>query len=341
PEEAGGSHNSEKAAEDLDKLPMRVGLGQFSELTDERMAFVKQCGVEDIVLNTPKLPGEKRWGYEDLLALNTRAREAGLRLVSIENVPISFYDKIMLGLPGRHAQLENMRHTVQNIGRAGIPILGYHFMPNSVWRTSPRTVRGGAVATAFALKEAQTRPLSFGRRYGEDEMWDNYDWYLERILPVCEEAGVRLALHPDDPPVAELGGVARLFWSFENFKRAMEVHNSPMHGFDFCHGCWSEMRGGAGVLEAIRFFGEQGRIFYVHMRDVQGTADDFTECWLGEGNCNILKTMRTLKEVGFRGIMLTDHVPHMPGDTPWGHRGRAYTVGYMKALLQVLESQPA
>ena len=328
-------------AEDLDGLPMRVGLGQFNELSDERMSFVKQCGVDDIVLNTPKLPGEERWEYDDLLALRTRASAAGLRLISIENVPIRFYDKIMLGLPGRDAQLENMAHTVRNLGRAGIPIFGYHFMPNSVWRTSPRVIRGGAVATAFALNEARSRPLSFGRRYGEEEMWDNYDWYLERILPVCEEAGVRLALHPDDPPVAELGGVARLFRSFENFERAMEVHDSPMHGLDFCHGCWSEMRGGAGVLEAIRFFGERGRIFYVHMRDVQGTADDFTECWLGEGNCNILETMRTLKEVGFHGIMLTDHVPHMAGDTPWGHRAQAYTVGYMKALLQVMESQPA
>ena len=205
-------------AEDLDGLPMRVGLGQFNELSDERMSFVKQCGVDDIVLNTPKLPGQKRWEYDDLLALRTRASAAGLRLISIENVPIRFYDKIMLGLPGRDAQLENMAHTVRNLGRAGIPIFGYHFMPNSVWRTSPRVIRGGAVATAFALNEARSRPLSFGRRYGEEEMWDNYDWYLERILPVCEEAGVRLALHPDDPPVAELGGVARLFRSFENFK---------------------------------------------------------------------------------------------------------------------------
>jgi mannonate dehydratase len=330
-----------KPAGDLGKLPMRAGLGQFSELTGERMSFVKQCGVDDIVLNTPKLPGKQRWEYKDLVALRTRSAAAGLRLISIENVPISFYNKIMLGLPGRQEQLENMGQTVRNLGRAGIPILGYHFMPNSVWRTSPRKIRGGAVATAFDLKEAQSRPLSFGRRYTELQMWDNYDWYLERILPVCEEAGVRLALHPDDPPVPELGGVARLFRNFENFKRAMQIHDSPMHGLNFCHGCWSEMRGGACVLDAIRFFGQRDKLFYVHLRDVRGGADNFTECWLGEGNCNILETMQTLNEVGFRGIMLTDHVPRMAGDTAWSHRGRAYTVGYMKAVLQVLESQPA
>ena len=335
------SHAATAPAGNLDELPMRVGLGQFSELTDERILFIRQCGVDDIVLNTPELPGEQRWEYDDLLALRTRASAAGLRLISIENVPVPFYDKIMLGLPGRQEQLENMSQTVRNLGRAGVPILGCHFMPNSVWRTRPRRIRGGAVATAFDLKQAQNRPLTFGRRYTDKQMWDNYDWYLERILPVCEEAGVRLALHPDDPPVPELGGVARLFRSFDNFKRAMQVHDSPMHGLDFCHGCWSEMRGGAGVLDAIRFFGQRGKVFYVHMRDVLGTADNFTECWLGEGNCDILETMRTLKEVGFRGIMLTDHVPRMAGDTPWCHRGRAYTVGYMKALLQVLESQPA
>jgi mannonate dehydratase len=321
-----------------DQLSMRLGAGQFRELTEERAAFVKQCGIDDIVLHTPKLPGQKRWEFEDLRALRERVNDSGLRLIAIENVPHHFYDKIMLGQDGRQEQLENMVYTVRNMGRAGIPILGYHFMPNGVWRTTPRRIRGGALATAFSLKEAQDRPSSFEKRYTEQEMWDNYDWYLERMMPICEEAGVRMALHPDDPPVPELGGVARLFRNFENFKRAMTTHDSPMHGLEFCHGCWSEMRGGEGVLEAIRYFGQRNKLFYVHMRDVQGSAEDFTECWLGEGNCNIFETFRTLKEVGFRGIMLTDHVPHMDGDTGWSHRGRAYSIGYMQALLDVLAS---
>jgi mannonate dehydratase len=322
---------------DLDTLPMRIALGQFNELTDEQLLFVKQCGCDDVLLNTPGLPGDERWEYEDLLTWRMRAEDAGLRLIALENVPIRFYDRIMLGLPGRERQLENMRATVRNMGRAGIPILGYHFMPNGVWRTSRDTpVRGGATATAFDMQLAKDSPLTHERVYSEEEMWANYDWYLERMLPVCEEAGVRMALHPDDPPVCSLGGIPRLFRNFEGFQRAMETHDSPMHGLDYCHGCWSEMKGGEGVLESIRYFGERGKLFYIHFRDVIGTAERFTEVFLGDGNSNTVAVMKTLKDVGFRGFIIDDHVPHMVNDTDWCHRGRAWSTGYLQALLEAV-----
>jgi mannonate dehydratase len=331
---------------DLDSLPMRVGLGQFQEIAPSRLQFIKQCGCDDFQLNTPLLPGQERWEYEDLALLVAKAEQAQLRLIAIENVPLEFCNRIMLGEEGRDKQLENMVYTIRNVARAGIPILGYAFMPAGVWRTAGDTpVRGGAQATSFRLKTAQSvKPGDGGsysiwsgspveREYSEQEIWENYCWYLERILPVCEEVGLRLALHPDDPPVPTLGGVGRVFRNFANFRRAMETFDSPMHGLDFCHGCWSEMRAGEGVIEAIRFFGERGKIFYVHFRDVQGPVEDFTECFLGNGNCDPVETMRTLKEVGFRGFILPDHVPRMVGDGQWCHRGRAWTVGYIQALI--------
>jgi mannonate dehydratase len=180
--------------------------------------------------------------------------------------------------------------------------------------------------------------LSHDREYSADEMWENYHWYMERMLPVCEEAGVRMALHPDDPPVPSLGGIARIFGTFEGFAKAMDDHPSPMHGLDYCHGCWSEMRGGAGILESIEHFGKKGRLFYVHLRDVQGSAEDFTECFIEEGNSNILNVMRKLKEVGFNSFIIDDHVPHFVNDSPYGHRGRAYAIGYIKAMLEVVNS---
>jgi len=334
----------------LDDLPMRVGLGQFHEITDERLQFIKQCGVDDFQMNTPSLPGTERWEYEDLKGAVRRAEAAGLRLMVLENVPLTFYDKIVMGLPGREKQLENMAQTVRNMGRAGIPILGYCFMPRGVWRTSLDTpVRGGALSTSFNYAKAKAvkpgEKTEFGwwashpveREYSEKEVWDNYCWYMERILPVCEEAGVRLALHSDDPPVPVLGGVGRVFYKFDNFRRAMETFDSPMHGLDFCHGCWSEMRGGEGVLEAIRWFGERGKIFYVHFRDVQGSVEDFTECFLGDGNCDPVETIRALKQTGFKGFLIPDHVPRMVDDTDWCHRGRAWTVGYIKGLIAGVE----
>ena len=334
----------------LEDLPIRVALGQFEEITDERLRFIKQCGADDFQVNTPTLPGDQYWEYEDLAQLVHRGKEFGLRLMAIENVPPHFYDKIMLGLEGREEQLQNVARTIRNMGRAGIPILGYCFMPTGVWRTDWETpVRGGALANSFDYEKAKSvgagEKTSYGgwgtipldRSYSEEEIWENYCWYMERILPVCEEAGVRMAAHPDDPPVPTLGGVGRIFRSFEHFQRAMETFDSPMHGLDFCHGCWSEMRGGEGVQDAIRWFGSRGKIFYVHFRDVRGAANDFTECLLGDGNCNPVETIRALKEVGFNGFLIPDHVPQMEGDDDYCDRGRAWTVGYMKALLTAVD----
>ncbi len=322
---------------DLAELPMRIAVGQFNDLTEEHLAFARQVGAEDLQLNTPRLPGEERWEFEDLRALRERAEASDLRLIALENVPVRFYDKIMTGAEGREKQLDNMIATIRNMGKAGIPILGYHWMPNGVWRTSFETkVRGGAVSNEFVYEEVKDAPFTHGRLYTAEEMWANYDWYMTRILPACEEAGVRMALHPDDPPVPMLGGVARLFTNFEGFRRAMETHPSPMHGLDFCHGCWSEMRGGEGVLEAIEWFGARGRLFYVHLRDVQGCATDFEECFVDEGNSDIVAVIKQLRAVGFQGFLLDDHVPHLVNDSPYGHRGRAYAIGYIRGLLRAI-----
>ena len=330
---------------DVTKLPMRVGLGQVKELSDEFLDFSKQMGLEDVQMNLYHLPDDMaardtgRLEFQDLLRLRMRAEDRGLRLIAIENVPIRFYDKIMLGQAGREQQLENMQETIRNMGRAGIPIFGYHFIANGVWRTQSDTpIRGGAISNGFNYERAKLAPLSYDRVYHEQEMWANYDWYMERILPVCEEYNVRMALHPDDPPVPILGGIPRLFRNFENFKRALDTHPSPMHGLDYCHGCWSEMRGGAGVIESVEYFAKQGRIFYVHFRDVKGASEDFTECFIDEGNSNMFEVMLALKKSGFNGFLIDDHVPKMSNDSPWNHRGRAHATGYMLGLLKAVNS---
>jgi mannonate dehydratase len=189
--------------------------------------------------------------------------------------------------------------------------------------------------TAFDLEQVKDAPLTHGRVFTEEEMWDNYAYYIKAILPVAEEEGVRLALHPDDPPVPSLGGVARIMRSFDAFKRAMEIGNSPNHGLNFCVGTWSEM-GPEIVPEAIRYFAAHGKIFYVHFRDVLGTVPKFREAFVDEGNLNMFEIMKLLRAVGFKGFMLDDHVPHMAGDSGWNSRSRAYAIGQMKAMLNVL-----
>jgi mannonate dehydratase len=274
----------------------------------------------------------------DLVRLRTRCEDAGLRLNAIENVPIKFYDKIMLGLPGRDEQIGHIATTIRNLGRAGIPIFGYHFIVTGVWRTSSTTpARGGAHVTSFDLELARNAPLAFGRVYTEEEIWANYEYFIRAILPVAEEAGVRLALHPDDPPVPSLGGVARIMRSFDAFKRAMEIGDSPMHGLDFCVGSWSEMSP-EECMKGLRYFGERGRIFYVHFRDVLGSVPRFREAFINEGNLNMFEVMQTLREVGFKGFMIDDHVPRMVNDAGWASRSRAFANGQMSAMLEILNS---
>ncbi|MDR3473459.1 MAG: mannonate dehydratase [Devosia sp.] len=344
---------------------IRVAVGQFNEMTDEKLRFAAQIGVTGVQMNNPKLPGETHWEERDIRALVDRAEAAGLRLEAIENVPTHFYNKAMLGLAGRDEQIENYCTTVRNVGRAGVPILGLHFMPNSVWRTERRAPgRGGAGNTKFDMAEVEGKtkeqwrafmPSSLGRAdsmpvFGDGEgvvsaeqMWENYCYFMDRVLPVAEQAGVRIALHPDDPPVPMLGGVARIFKEPEDFKRAWRRYqNSPSWGLDLCLGCCSEMPGGAAtVREMIEFFGPKGCIFYVHFRDVQGTVPNFVECFIGEGNYNPAEVMALLKKSGFNGFLLDDHVPHMDDDTDWNHRGRAHAIGFMQGLLRTLESPQA
>ncbi|MBM4418914.1 MAG: TIM barrel protein [Chloroflexi bacterium] len=318
---------------------MRVAVGQFNQATHEVLTFARQMGCSGVLLNTPALPGERRWEYGDLMRLRAQIERYELRLEALENTPTRFYEAAMIGAPDRDAAIDIYCETIRNCGRAGIPILGFHWMPNQVWRTSSIAPgRGGALCTAFRTADLKDATLTHGRIYSEDEMWSNYEYFLRKVLPVAEASGVRLALHPDDPPVPMLGGVARLMRSFEGFKRAVEIVPSPSIGLDFCMGCWSEMRGGAGVLEALEYFGSRGKICYVHFRDVQGTAGDFQECFLGEGNVDVVAAMRTLKRAGFTGFFIDDHVPHMVDDTNWGHRGRALATGYIQGLLAAINA---
>lgn len=348
-----------------DASRMRVALGQVAVAEPRILAFARQLGLEGIQLNTPDLPGVTRWEYEDLLALRLACEDAGLRLEAIENIPNAFYERVMLGLPGRDQELDGVRETIRNVGRAGIGILGYHFMPASVWRTSiTRVGRGGAINTAYdhdlALDPAHAAGVYIARRdrrlddpfvraatfdlgvqLDDAAMWANLRYFLDAIVPVAEEAGVRLALHPDDPPVPSLGGVARLFRDVDSMVRAVELVPSPANGIDLCLGTVSEMGGEPAVLEAIERLGRLGAIRYVHLRDVKGTVPVFEECFLGEGNYDPLTVLRALRDVGFDGFILDDHVPRIIDDSDYMHRGRAHAIGYIQGLLRALDSDDA
>jgi mannonate dehydratase len=328
---------------------IRIGVGQLQSLDAETAAWARQLGITTLQLNTPAIPGDDGYWHEsDLRRLRADAEAEGLTLEALENVPVAFYDKVMLGKPGWEDQLEAYCHTIRNMGRAGIGILGHHFMPNFVWRTALDTPgRGGALVSSFdadlvaagnAVVYPQAPPTEQATR---EEMRRNYGRFLDAVLPVAEAAGVRLALHPDDPPVPAIGGVARLFTSPEDLAWAMERSaGSPAWGMDLCLGTVSEMTGGPdAVRRAIEILGPAGRIFYVHLRQVQGEVPRFQECFIGEGSYAPAAVIRQLMDLGFDGFLLDDHVPHMTGDTAYGHRARAHAIGYMQGLLAAIEAE--
>jgi mannonate dehydratase len=283
------------------------------------------------------LPGDRQWEFQDLLLLKGKINDQGLRMLAIENLPFSFYDKLMMGSKGKEEQLEHVKVIISNMGRAGIPVLGYAWTPSGVWRSSTtHKIRGGAEVMRVDLDDFKNAPLTHGRIFSEDEMWENYHYFIEGELPIAEESGVTLALHPNDPPTASLGGVPQLMRSFQAFKKAMNLVDSQNHGLQFCLGSWSEM--GEDLFEVADYFGALNKLIYVHFQVVSDTIPRFNEIFIDQpGLYDPVKMLAKLNEVGFNGMIMPGHVPKVEGDGPWKERSRAYTIGYIKGIMAALK----
>jgi len=321
---------------------MRPGFGQFNSASPEYLKFAKQFGATDILLNSiggnDNLPSANgKWELQDLVKLRLMVESHGLKLSALENVPKYFYDHVMLNGPKRDEQIENMIYTIRNIARAGIPIFGYNWMPSLVWRTEPKLIRGGAEATAFDDSVAQKMPLTHEREYTDEEVWENLEYWIKIITPIAEEEGIRLGIHPCDPPVPKLGGIPNLFRSFDSYKRLIEIYPSDSNAIEFCQGTFSEMND--DIYEMIRYFGERKKILYVHFRNVSGQVPKFHEEFINTGYVDMYKAMKIYHEVGFDGFFIDDHVPSTYKDTPWGHRGRAFANGYIQAMIEAVQKE--
>jgi mannonate dehydratase len=235
------------------------------------------------------------------------------------------------------------------MGAAGIPLLVFNVHAMRFYRTSDHAAeRGGARSTRFEWARVADAPLMAGgpgtdpslipvrhrRPISDDEMWDHYTYFIRAVVPVAEEAGVKLALHPDDPQVPAIGGVARIMRSPEALRRALSIAPSDHLGLKFCVGCWSQM--GADVASEIRHFCGQEKVFLVDYRNVRGSVDAFQETFLDNGQEDMAEVMRALVEAGYEGPIGPDHAARLVGDSPRGDRYWAYAIGYMRALLQVL-----
>jgi len=302
-------------------------------VTDANLCFFRAIGVDGLSIYPPPQMDGLDEMVDYCLGAKRQAEANGLKLTSMGcRCPL----EVSLGLPGRDGMIDKWCHLIQAMGKARIPIFGYNFKPITIIRTDPQTGRGGAKYSSFSYDDylRDRDPNEQALKIEEDHMTENLQILLDRIVPAAEEAGVRLALHPDDPPMAEpLEGYPRIVSSLEHYERIFSMVPSDSNGMFFCQGCVTEM--GVDVCEAIRRIGRLGKIVCVHFRNVRGNPKSFQEVFVDEGDVDMFKAMSAYREVGFKGPFMMDHTPDIPGDRE-GREGRAFAVGYIRALIQAV-----
>jgi len=305
--------------------------------SDEQLLFLKQLGAAYVSVGAP--PDLRT--AEGFVQIKQRYADAGITVWNIGNTSVHNMPEVTLNLPGRDQKIEEYKHYIRNLGKAGISYSTYAHMGNGIW-TSGRTPVRGASAREFDQNSPEARgnwdgkvftgPLSHGREFTPDEIWENYTHFIKQVAPVAEEHGVRIGIHPDDPPVPVLAGVPRIFSNYEGYKRAMAIANSPNVGICLCCGTWLE--GGKKLTgkdpeEMIRAFGAQ-KIWKIHFRNVSAPLPHFVETFMDDGYYDMWKIMKALRDVNFDGIVILDHSPTMVGGN---YTQTAYGFAYMKALL--------
>jgi mannonate dehydratase len=306
--------------------------------TDEELLFLRQIGAEYVSIASPP---ELRTadGFKQIKA---RYAQAGITVWNIGNTAVHNMPEVTLNLPGREEKIEDYKQYLRNLSDAGIYYTTYAHMGNGIWSSGRATIRG-ASGRQFDLASPDKlgswdgavfkEPLSHGREFTKEEIWENYTYFIRQVAPVAEETGVRIGIHPDDPPVPVLAGVPRcIFSSFDGYRRAMEIAASPNVGICLCCGTWLE--GGRQITgkdpeEMIRYFAAQ-KIWKIHFRNVSAPLPHFVETFMDNGYYDMYKIMKALRDVNFDGIVILDHTPDLIGG---GHAATAYGFAYMRALV--------
>ena len=304
----------------------------------------RQAGVDYVVGGLPSgallTDDEKPWDFAPLLRLKEGYEASGFELAVIEaRPPLNLAKR---GLPGRDAEIATVCTLLDNMGKLGIPTWCYEWMTDFNWVRTATAVRGrgGSLVSEFdAAKLAEAPPTELGP-ISEETLWESLEYFLRRVVPVAERAGVKLAMHPDDPPLSPLRGVGRIMRSVDNYQRLLDLVPSECNGITLCQGNFALMTDDLPAV--IRNFGRQRKIFFVHFRDVRGTAERFVETWHDEGQTDLAACMRAYREVGFDGPLRPDHVPTVDGDSNehpgYSAYGRLYALGYIRALRDAVWS---
>ena len=329
----------------------------------QRWTLMKQCGVEAAVggINLhPKPdaePEEQPWSYGSLAEAKAKYESGGIPLEVIEARPLM--EKIKLGVNGRDEEIEVVCELLRNMGKLDIPVWCYAWMPVlGVIRTSQSiSSRGGAHVSGFDLQalgvegDSAERPIrnidgtpiaeqnAAPESVTEEQQWANLKYFLERVVPVAEEAKVKLALHPDDPPLSPIRGIARIASSIDDYQKIVDLVPSPMNGIGLCQGNFTLMTD--DLPGVIRHFGEQKKIHFLHVRDVVGIPDGFEEAFHDDGKTDLVECFRAYRDVGFDGVLRPDHYPKMGTDCFEDEHGigRLFAVGYLKGIREAVYAE--
>jgi mannonate dehydratase len=305
---------------------------------ETNLKLLKQIGVDDFVYyNMKGMPTN----FEELAEINRLVSNQGLRLAVIEGGPP--IDRVVLGKSGRDQQIAEYIECIKNMGRLGIGVLCYNFMPQitsaaMVVRTSTTFAeRGGALTSQFRSVDFNPKSVPHCEKSTtDDQMWDNLEYFLKRVVPVAEQEEVLLAMHPDDPPLSPLCNLSRIMRSVTDFDRLLQLANSPVNGLTLCQGCFAQM--GCDLPEVARHF--RDRIHFVHFRDIQGTPQDFYESFPDNGGHDMLEILRTYREINYRGFIRVDHVPLLVTESGsydgYGMYGHTFAIGYLRGLMEAV-----
>ena len=295
---------------------------------------------------------EKLWTVGELKLLRHEMETAGLTLAAIENLDPAHWHDILLDGPQRSRQIEKVKTLVRRVGEAGVPVLGYNFSLAGVCgRVTTPSGRGGAL-TVGMNGPAEEEPVPAGTVWNmiydqsaqagalppvsHEELWRRLQRFLEDVVPVAEQSGVQLAAHPDDPPMPTMRRQPRLVYQPQMYQRLLDLVPSRSNALEFCVGTIAEMSEG-DVYEAVDRYSRQGKIAYLHLRNVTGKVPHYQETFIDEGDVDMIRVLSILQQNRFEGVIIPDHTPQMSCAAPW-HAGMAHTLGYMLAVKSMLES---
>jgi len=321
-----------RALDEYDPANIKLAHRVSARAVDEELLLLKQLGIRWARVEF----GEQAAPIEYLRATQERFGRYGIRIFSGVHYAYRSLD-VQLGRPGRDRDIEIYRTFLRNLGRLGISVSNYDFHPGNTYTTAT-VQRRGYLAREFNLSDfrARVEKQRFEREYSADEIWGNYTYFVKAVLPAAEEANVKLALHPDDPPVEKMNGVAKIFTHYQGYRRAEQIAGGSRHwGLTFCIGTWSEGgdRMGKDVFQMIQDFGGRGKIIDVHFRNVSAPLPHFVETFPDDGYMDMQRVMNALRKVRFDGSAVPDHVPQLAGDQ--GPRaGLAYCIASMRAMLR-------